>query len=82
MARNAGHSFPVGSAAARGLARPAMHRTRRNSEPDAAMRPALPAQRGASTITIWRPSMRGSDSTFAIGSVSAFTRCRTSQPSC
>src|SRR5262249_51269077 len=42
---------------------------------------SLAAQRGASTITIWRPSMRGSDSTLAIGSVSVLTRCSTCQPS-
>jgi hypothetical protein len=38
-------------------------------------------QRGASTMTICRPSMRGSDSTLESGSVSAFTRCRTCHPS-
>ena len=37
---------------------------------------------GASTITICRPSRRGSDSTLAIGSRSPFTRCSTSMPSC
>jgi len=31
-------------------------------------------QRGASTMTIWRPSKRGSDSTLASGPVSALTR--------
>jgi hypothetical protein len=31
-------------------------------------------QRGASSITIWRPSKRGSDSILAIGAVSSFTR--------
>jgi hypothetical protein len=35
---------------------------------------------GASTITIWRPSINGSASTLAIGAVSVFTRWSSRKP--
>jgi hypothetical protein len=35
---------------------------------------------GASTMVIWRPSIKGSASTLAIGAVSALTRCRSLKP--
>lgn len=41
-----------------------------------------PAYLGASTISIWRPSTRGKDSTLAISATSSCTRFKRSKPRC